>query len=190
MNDIINTCITPHQINLRYDLVPQKYIDKFHSRVDINFKSGCWLWQGGHKQSKNKKNYGAMGTFKLLNGKNIGGSAQVLSHRLSWVIHYGEIPIEMDVCHKCDNPNCCNPEHLFLGTHQENMQDMVRKGRHIGPRGTKTSHSRLSEDKISKIRILLKSGISKQKIADIFKVNYTTIYKINRGETWRWFDGK
>lgn len=76
---------------------------------------GCWIWQGG----KNKDGYGAA----TVNGKYIN------AHRLSFKLNIGEIPKGMFVCHTCDTPSCINPEHLFLGTHEDNMKDMKKKGR-------------------------------------------------------------
>lgn len=78
-------------------------------------KSGCWQWKG----SSNKDGYG---TTRYM-GKSI------MAHRLSFLLHGGEIPDGMCVLHSCDNPPCVNPDHLFLGTHQDNMDDMARKGR-------------------------------------------------------------
>lgn len=76
-------------------------------------ESGCWLWTSAWE----KKGYG-----QATNNKR--------AHRLSWEIHFGDIPSGMRVCHKCDTPACVNPGHLFLGTDLDNVRDKVRKGRH------------------------------------------------------------
>jgi hypothetical protein len=93
----------------------QKSIERFWSNVEKSAE--CWRWMG----LKDKDGYGRHrpGT----------GTAYMKAHRFSWLIHEGEIPPKLSVLHRCDKPDCVRPDHLFLGTHQDNMDDMVRKGR-------------------------------------------------------------
>lgn len=76
---------------------------------------GCWEWQG----TRDRAGY----------GQAKAGRKTVRAHRLSWRIHRGVIPDGFIICHKCDNPPCVRPDHLFVGTHQDNSQDMMNKGR-------------------------------------------------------------
>jgi hypothetical protein len=88
----------------------------FWSRVDRTAgESGCWLWSG----SLGTGGYGLCGHQKRVKR----------SHRIAWELTHGPIPDGMVVCHRCDNPPCCNPAHLFLGTLADNVRDMVAKGR-------------------------------------------------------------
>ena len=80
----------------------------------IKYNSGCWLWQGGVA-----RRYGVI--------KIEGKTKRV--HRVVWELNNGSIPDGMFVCHSCDVPRCVNPEHLFIGTHTDNMRDMIQKGR-------------------------------------------------------------
>ncbi len=88
-------------------------VDRFWDKVEMIPESTCWHWMG----ATNKKGYGVM------HGRTR------LSHRFSYEIHKGPIPEGMLICHSCDRPLCQNPAHLFLGTHKDNTQDMVKKGR-------------------------------------------------------------
>lgn len=81
--------------------------------------SGCWLWMAGTSLA----GYGQISSSEATRRK------EVYAHRLSWEIHCGPIPEKLFVLHSCDTPLCVNPDHLFLGTHRDNMQDALRKGR-------------------------------------------------------------
>lgn len=105
--------------------------DKFKLKLKYNEDTGCLEWIG----YRGKKGYGVI----YVNGKS------TRAHRYSWEMHNGSIPKNMCICHHCDNPACCEISHLFLGTHEENMKDMAKKGRAISP-------SKLSASSINKIK--------------------------------------
>ena len=133
-------------------------------------KDGCWGWKG-----KNEKGYPKMTCRKKL-GSNLG-------HRASWIIHYGKIPSELSVLHKCDNPICTNPEHLFIGTNEDNVNDMLEKRRN--PIGSKVGTSKLDEEKVYSIKKLLKSGLGCKEISQKYNVTLQAISLIKNGKNWK-----
>lgn len=107
------------------------------------------------------------------------------AHRLAWTKKYGPIPEGMHVLHKCDNPPCWNVEHLFLGTHQDNMADRDSKGRQARQIGIMNGRAQLNEIDIKIIKFLLREGKrSLNQIARCFKVCKSTIVHIKMGRTW------
>ena len=144
----------------------------------IEFKpNGCWEWTG----AKNKPGYGRM----KVNGKFLS------PHRVAYVLFRGSIPENNDVCHKCDNPPCFNPDHLFAGTRSDNMMDCSNKGRRKPipiekmARGSGVGTSVLIEREVSVIKFLLKQGWRLQKIANMFHVHIMQISRIKRGIAWK-----
>lgn len=97
-------------------VLSDKYIENFLSKFEKGKKEECWVWKG----YKNLQGYGRIG---------IAPSQCVNAHRFSWTFYIGPIPKGMFVCHKCDNPSCVNPNHLFIGTRQDNTNDMMVKKR-------------------------------------------------------------
>lgn len=112
-----------------------------HERVTVA-ANGCWIW----KLDKNEWGYGR--TRRPVLGAR-------LAHRIAWRALVGPIPDDRRVLHNCpggDNPACCNPEHLFLGTDADNMQDMVRKGRNADHRGELSATAKLTDEAVRHIR--------------------------------------
>lgn len=136
--------------------------------------TGCWLWTG----PTNYKGYG-YGSFE---------GVRFSVHRMSYIIHKGTIPKGMLVCHNCDQRSCLNPEHLFIGTAQDNTDDMMRKGRHRmieSDLGEKNRFSKLKNDDVIEIRRLGKLGYKANTIAPIFNVTPRNINDILSGSTWK-----
>lgn len=153
----------------------EKDIARFWSKVKIGNPDECWEWQG----SLDMKGYGH---FQIQTPNPLGRESP-RSHRVSYYIKNGDIPIGMLVCHKCDNPACVNPSHLFLGTADDNNKDRARKGR--SAKGSQIHTSLLSEDKVFEIMKYKDSGKSQRQIAKIFGVSHVAIGNIFRGATWR-----
>lgn len=136
--------------------------DRFDRKWIRDKNSDCWIWSG----AVSIYGYGLMSV-----NSNMGA---VYAHRLSWMLKNDKIvPDGMHVCHKCDNPPCVNPDHLFLGTHQDNMDDMYKKGRARRNRGSKNHASRLTESDVIEIRdskvsgslMAIKFGVSRQLVS-------------------------
>lgn len=141
----------------------------------INLKTGCWEWVG----TKIKQGYGHISW----NGK------QTRVHRLSAYLWMNfDFNKNLEICHKCDNPACFNPEHLFVGTHKDNAKDMINKNRQA--RGEKIANSKLTEKDIVEIRDLYKSNLFFQKeIAEIYNVSLILIKKIINFKIWQHVKG-
>ena len=148
------------------------------SKIVIDLATGCWNWVGG----KGNNGYGRI----RINDKFY------LPHRASYVIFVGDIPEGMCVCHKCDNPSCINPEHLFVGTRNDNMQDALRKGRLKIPKsistqfeiGHKPKNRSLSNNQVLEIKRMLKDGFTIHDISSTLNIGRHTINNIKRGHSY------
>jgi hypothetical protein len=141
--------------------------DSFINKVEVT--DGCWLW----KASKNRKRYGQ---FQLKR-------KQMLAHRFVWMCFYGSIPETMQVCHKCDNPSCVNPSHLFLGTNRDNVRDRNAKGRQAI--GERHGLSKLTQEKVSRIRELHSQGAKQHDISVMFGITQSNVSCIVLYKSWK-----
>ena len=142
--------------------------DRFEERF---IKSdGCWEWIA-------YKDGGGYGIIK------IDGKKQK-AHRVAYRLYVGEIPDGMCVCHRCDNPGCVNPGHLFLGTMADNMRDCENKGRRVHPSGEKNGRAKLTEAQVVEIRVRYSEGDTQSELAKEFGVTQTAISHIVYGRNW------
>lgn len=156
--------------------------NKIYSKKDvfrflslIKIKKYCWEWIGVLISI----GYGRFMLYK--NGKKIPRYA----HRVSYELFTNkQIPNNIYICHKCDNRKCVNPNHLFPGTNQDNMNDMVKKNRQAS--GEKQWNSKLTKKQVTEIRLLYNTGeYTKQELSTMFPVNRSAISKIIRNKTWK-----
>lgn len=139
----------------------------------VEKSDGCWNWKGALNHVR-----GGYGCFNTGSGRRMVGA-----HRFSWQLHHGPIPNGLFVLHRCDNPSCVRPEHLFLGTHEENMADMVAKGR--GQRGERQHMAKLTESDVREIRSAASRGENYGAIAKRFGVCRGNISQIALGNIWK-----
>lgn len=132
----------------------------------VHKTEGCWRWTG----AISTMGYGVV---------NLGGRARH-AHRVSWMLRHGDMPTAF-VLHRCDNPSCVNPAHLFLGTQYDNMLDAARKGRI--PRGDRHHGAKLTEAMVRSIRA---STEPSKVVADRFGIHYSAVNQIRRRARWGW----
>lgn len=138
--------------------------------------TGCWLWT---KHLNTPNGYGRL---------KIGGKRgrHVLAHIISWRIHKGEAPTGLLVLHKCDTRCCVNPDHLFLGTNQTNMSDMVAKNRANRPIGERNPRAKLSRDTVFELRRRYSSGEPLARLyAEHRDLTEGAVWRAATGRSWR-----
>jgi hypothetical protein len=143
----------------------------FERHVQPSNIENCWDWLS----YKNPSGYGQT----KIGGRN---GKHILAHRLSWIVYFGEIPEGMHVCHKCDNPSCVNPNHLFLGTNLDNIKDRMKKGRSVatwkGVPREKHPSCKVTDIQIAEMVNLRKLGKSIPTIAPMFGITPRHISKL------------
>ena len=151
--------------------------DRLLSHVQKNSISGCWEWTGPKHHGYGKTSYGS---------RTDGTRRNVFAHRLAYQIWVGEIPEGYEVCHKCDNPCCINPNHLFTGTRQDNIADRERKGRNVIFVDEEQPRAKLTKKAVKDARWEhMYRGTSFQKLADKYGVTKKTIQNAINGVTWK-----
>jgi hypothetical protein len=133
----------------------------------------CWVFLGA------KVRYG-YGAFVV---QRDGVREHSTAHRVSWVLAHGDIPDGMWVLHRCDNPPCVNPAHLFLGTRDDNMRDAMSKGRMA--RGSRAGRAKLTESDVRVMRALRGEGWTQVRLAERFGICQSEVSNVLRGATWR-----
>lgn len=141
---------------------------RFWTKVD--FSGDCWNWTG----ARNPRGYG---TFSF-------GRRTVNSHRMSVMLTTGVEPVGLSVCHRCDNPKCVKPAHLFCDTQAVNMRDKFAKGRDNTPVGERSSFAKLTPFQVEEIFKLRAKGLKHSEIAARFGICTDTVSKILRGVRW------
>lgn len=160
-------------------------IDRLAAKVAHDHDTGCWLFTG----TLTRAGYGQL----YMPGETLRSGSRQLAHRVSWRLYRGPIPEGMAVLHHCDTPACVNPDHLFLGSHTDNMRDMHRKGRSVSQvkpelhaRGERQHLAKLTADQVLEIRHLRSvEHLGLSQIGDQFGVTKSAVWAIVNGRTWR-----
>jgi hypothetical protein len=151
---------------------------RLFSRVAVRGADECWPWLG----PVDAKGYGRI---SLGGARSPGRPSGDRVHRVSYVLANGPIAPGVLVCHRCDNPPCVNPDHLFLGTAADNNADRDGKGRHVALHGSRHGSAKLTEDAVREMRRLHSAGVSCQALAARFGVDRTNVWLIVRHKAWR-----
>ena len=145
----------------------QPDVERFWSKVNKRSPNECWMWAGAKTQ-------GGYGVIEV-DGKT------ARAHRIAYMLHTSQmIPEGMMICHHCDSPPCCNPAHLFIGTHSDNMRDCVSKGRNSKV-GERNGRAKMTERDVCQIRL---SPLSLRVLAKHYSVHHSTINAIKRRRSW------
>lgn len=156
---------------------PRDVAERFWEKVDRWNGDGCWLWTAA-------RNASGYGVFAF----NVGANDIRLAHRVAYELVRGPIPPGRIICHACDNPSCCRPEHLFEGSNQDNTDDLMAKGRYVPRRhaeGEAHAGAKLRRAIVLDARASHAAGETFVSIARRHAVGVSAIRRAVRGETWR-----
>ena len=142
----------------------QNIIERFWSKVEVRSEDECWEWRG----SKDNQGYGSVGKI---------GNKWEKTHRIAYRLSKGDIPNGMCVCHSCDNRSCCNPSHLWLGSHKENMRDMAIKKRAWG--------TKLDESMVKDIRKKYSEGQTLVQLSSNYGLSFQHVGRIVNRKCWK-----
>ena len=155
----------------RLDDPKRREISEFWNFVDQSAgENACWPWTAG----RNKAGYGKFNC----------SSVRYTAHRVAWKLTHGVLDEEICVLHQCDNPPCCNPTHLFLGTRADNAADRDTKGRTNPPRGERKGAAKLTEDAVGDLRNRRANGESFSSLAKRFGVSEQTAWTVATRRAW------
>ena len=177
-NSLYRRSAAHYQKMVRFRIASNKrtFEDRFWKRTDqSNGPDSCWPWTGF--KAREVGGYGILYSGKI-----------VFAHRVAWTLKNGAIPKGLCICHHCDNPPCCNPKHLFMGTRKENNQDCAKKGRHstsmIGKFGESACNVKLTERQAKDVIRRRKKGELYSRMAKHFGVDQSTLQHIATGRSW------
>jgi len=145
--------------------------ERFDSKWMPEPNTGCWLWIA----YAHANGYGQF---------NVTATQPRRAHRVAYELYVGPIPAGLCACHRCDTPLCVNPDHLFLGTHRDNVADKMAKGRGGDRRGEASGRARLTEAQVLQVMALCRGGATRASVAARFGVASGTIRSIVKGLTW------
>lgn len=146
---------------------------RFWQNVKKN-KHVCWIWKGKTPHQR----------YGQLNIKQNNKRRPYAVHRISWLIHYGYIPKDLKVLHKCDNYACVRPDHLFLGTQADNVKDMWQKGRAKVLKGSQKATAKLTEQQVMQIKQEYKKGMGSI-LAKKYGISKDVILTIVNNKAWK-----
>lgn len=154
-------------------------MSRLFTHIKVDPATGCWNWQS----TRHKTGYGHF-TIVWQRADGTRQKRAEYAHRIMYRVTHGEPPADRMVRHSCDNRLCVNPDHLSLGTHQDNMQDAVDRGRTA--RGERNAMARLTVDRVREIRRRVAGGESMLGLSRELGISFTCVFDVCHRLTWKW----